>query len=402
MKKKKMALNVKIIIVMFIIMFITIGLKCLVEAGIEEQTNGKIEYYEQEYEPIDDKIDVNNIIEINRNRLSETIEIEEMDLEYITKYQDNNELPKGLIQVVQEGRNGTQEAIIKKTYENEELISTEQIGSKVTKSSVDKIVEIGTANYKSTYKVRIGDTLYVTSNSLTLRREPNINSENVSVINKNDSAKLLEIYEEWYKIVHNNEIGWVNSNCMTYIAPNQKHEDGSLSQKSKAELLSKLSFNMKLNEPSGLSLEQFKRIFENEAKDVKGVLKNNAQYFYYIEKQYKINGVFVAAVAVHESAWGTSKIADNKNNLFGYGAYDSSPYSSAYNFSNYSESIDLVARVFVKYYLNPAGTKIYDNEIATGKYYNGPTLNGVNKRYASDKNWANSVYKWMEYLYNRL
>ena len=235
MKKKKMALNVKIIIVMFIIMFITIGLKCLVEAGIEEQTNGKIEYYEQEYEPIDDKIDVNNIIEINRNRLSETIEIEEMDLEYITKYQDNNELPKGLIQVVQEGRNGTQEAIIKKTYENEELISTEQIGSKVTKSSVDKIVEIGTANYKSTYKVRIGDTLYVTSNSLTLRREPNINSENVSVINKNDSAKLLEIYEEWYKIVHNNEIGWVNSNCMTYIAPNQKHEDGSLSQKSKAE-----------------------------------------------------------------------------------------------------------------------------------------------------------------------
>ncbi len=34
--------------------------------------------------------------------------------------------------------------------------------------------------------------------------------------------------------------------------------------------------------------------------------------FYYIEKQYNINGVFVAAVGIHESAWGTSKIAIEK------------------------------------------------------------------------------------------
>ena len=115
-----------------------------------------------------------------------------------------------------------------------------------------------------------------------------------------------------------------------------------------------------------------------------------------------INGIFVAAIGIHESAWGTSKIAIQKNNLFGYGAYDSNPYNVAYNFSNYSESIDLLARVFVKYYLNPAGTSIYGGEKAVGTYYNGATLNGVNTKYASDKNWANAVFSYMQYLYNKL
>ena len=58
--------------------------------------------------------------------------------------------------------------------------------------------------------------------------------------------------------------------------------------------------------------------------------------------------------------------------------------------------------MFAKYYLNPNGTKIYNGEIATGSHYNGPNLTGVNKKYASDTNWANSVYKWMKYLYNKL
>ena len=37
--------------------------------------------------------------------------------------------------------------------------------------------------------------------------------------------------------------------------------------------------------------------------------------------------------------------------LFGYGASDSNPYNNAKTFSTYAEGIDLLARVFVKYYL---------------------------------------------------
>ena len=162
-----------------------------------------------------------------------------------------------------------------------------------------------------------------------------------------------------------------------------------------------LSFDMALNKPSGFSIEQFTKAL-TDSKDKNKTFQNNAKYFYYIEEQYKINGMFVAAIGIHESAWGTSKIAVNKKNLFGYGAYDSNPYNGAYKFDDYEESIDLIARVLVKYYINPKGTKIYDNTEANGKYYNGNTLSAVNKKYATDKNWANGVFSHMKYLYSKI
>ena len=162
-----------------------------------------------------------------------------------------------------------------------------------------------------------------------------------------------------------------------------------------------MNFNIALNKPSGFSLEQFTKAL-TDSKDKNKIFEKNAKYFYYIEKQYNINGMFVAAVGIHESAWGTSKIALNKNNLFGYGAYDSNPYNGAYTFDDYAEAIDLVSRVFVKYYLNPKGVKIYDGQTANGRYYSGNTLSAVNKKYATDKNWAKGVYTHMQYLYNKI
>ena len=55
-----------------------------------------------------------------------------------------------------------------------------------------------------------------------------------------------------------------------------------------------------------------------------------------------------------------------------------------------------------KYYLNEAGTEIYDEEVAVGTYYNGPTISGVNVRYASDPNWSTRIYEIMHSLYEKL
>ena len=179
------------------------------------------------------------------------------------------------------------------------------------------------------------------------------------------------------------------------IGTKQKVSDSAVSSSNA------LNFNMSLNKPSGLSLAQFEKIFANNANDKKGIMKDNAKYFYYAEQQYNVNGIFLAAVAIHESNWGTSAMSQNKKNLFRYGAYDRAPSENAYSFGTYAEGIDMLARVFAKYYLNPKGTAIYNGEVASGNYYNGSTLTGVNTKYASDKNWANAVYKWMQYLYNK-
>jgi len=234
--------------------------------------------------------------------------------------------------------------------------------------------------------------------------EPKEQSQKIATLSKGAELKLLSIENEWYKISSGSTIGYVKAESTTNIDQNRSQENqanGQVLGKSKEQLNAGLSFGMALNKPSGLTLEQFKKVL-TDSKDTNKIFQNNAEYFYYIEKQYNINGVFVAAVGIHESAWGTSKIAKDKKNLFGYGAYDSNPYNGAYNFTDYPESIDLMARVFVKYYINPKGTNIYGGEQAVGSYYNGPTLSGINEKYATDKNWANGVYNHMKYLYNKL
>jgi len=355
---------------------------------------------------INDNIEQLNLEEIIKkntlNTYKEEYVVEEIDLEFTTRYQNDSTLPTGTILVTQEGADGNQKVIIKKIYNGEELISENVQNAIITKAAINKVVNVGTGSgtvNKTTSKV--GDTLYVTSESLAMRLEADISTQKINTLSKNTKVKLVEKNGDWYKISYQNYVGWVNSECLTNVDTYVQQKQESTTSNNTGGV-SKLSFNMALNKKSGLSLEQFKKILSNDKNDKNNVFAKTAEYFYYAEQQYNVNGVFIAAVGVHESAWGTSNISLAKKNLFGYGAYDSNPTSGAYSFNNYSEGIDLIARVFAKYYLNPKGTPIYDGQVASGAHYNGSTLSAVNKKYASDKGWANKVYNWMEYLYNKL
>lgn len=159
---------------------------------------------------------------------------------------------------------------------------------------------------------------------------------------------------------------------------------------------------MPLNKKSGLAESDFKKILSGNASDTNKIFENNYKAFFDIEQKYGVNGIFLASLAIHESAWGTSQIASDKKNLFGYGSFDRDPYNMSFSFDTYEEGIETVAKVLVKSYLNPEGTTIYNNEKATGQYYNGPTLEGVNKKYSTDEDWHKKVFKYMETLYNKL
>ncbi len=341
-----------------------------------------------------EKVNIEEIIENNVQKNKEQIITEQEELEYITEYKNNKDLPIGVMQVQQEGRTGIQQITIKRTYDDQQEYQDELINSIIIKAPVNKIVEIGTAKNKVTYKITKGSNAYITSDRADIMREDTLDSSKITTLSKNTEIKVLDISDNWCKISVDGQVGWVKSENLTSLNPNESYPD-------KTNTVTKLEFNMALNKPSGLTLEQFQKVL-TDSKDTNKIFSENAEYFYYIEKQYNINGLFVAAIGIHESAWGTSKIAQSKKNLFGYGAYDSSPYSSSYSFTSYSEGIDLIARVLVKHYLNPSGTAIYGNEKATGKYYNGATITGVNQKYATDKNWANKVYSYMEYLYKKI
>lgn len=350
------------------------------------------------------EINIDEIVENNTKiKKVERLETQETDIEFTTQYIENSSLAKGKIQVLQEGVDGKQNSVLKNIYEGDKLISSTQVSSQITKASIDKIVQIGTGAYSNTYVPVVGDELQATSITLPIRVNPDENSEKIVTINKGQKVTLKAKQGDWYYVAYENYLGWAKMDCLEYVNPNGTGDgDENNIQYTKEQLSQNLGFSMLLNKPSGLSLEQFKKVLENDSNDKNNVFTENAEYFYYIEQQYNINGIFVAAVGIHESGWGTSSISKNKKNLFGYGAYDSDPSGSAYTFQSYAEGIDLIARVFVKYYLNPKGTPIYGGETASGTYYEGATLTAVNKRYATDKNWANGVFKWMTYLYNKL
>ena len=95
-------------------------------------------------------VDLDEIIANNTNKkyMKEEIYEKQEELEYITKYRNNSELYQGTTQVSQEGRNGIQTIIMKKTYnENGDVVKDEQVACVVTKSSINKIIDIGTKVY---------------------------------------------------------------------------------------------------------------------------------------------------------------------------------------------------------------------------------------------------------------
>lgn len=366
------------------------------------KTNEKITMEENK-----NKIDIEEIIKENTSAINKkTLNVDEVDLDYKTEYIQNPDLPTGTIQVTQEGIDGKQMMVIVKSYEGNEFVGEERIQGEVTQEAINKIVQIGVGEGVNNYTPKEGDSVYATPEIVKIRESASRKSSEICEIKKNEKAVIMKVVNNnWIKIQYSTYIGFADSSCFTNINPNgptpsQNFTDGI--EYSKEELLASLDFNMDLTKPSGLTLEQFKKVLSGDSNDKQNVLASNAEYFYYAEKQYGINGIYLASMAIHEGGWGTSKIANDKKNLFGYGAYDSNPYGGSYSFDTYAEGIDLVARVLVKNYLNQKGTEIYDGQIATGMYYNGPTLTGVNTRYASDKNWANAVFKWMTYLYNRL
>lgn len=103
------------------------------------------------------------------------------------------------------------------------------------------------------------------------------------------------------------------------------------------------------------------------------------------QQKYGVNAQYLAAHAILESNWGTSAIAQDKHNLFGFQAYDDSPYASAAYFPEFRDSILYVAYYVRVNYLDP-----------TGRYFVSSTLQGMNVHYATDPDWGEKIASVMQ------
>lgn len=94
-----------------------------------------------------------------------------------------------------------------------------------------------------------------------------------------------------------------------------------------------------------------------------------------------INELYVAAHAVIETGWGElGDIVREKNNLYGFGAFDVAPEEMAHGFDSFADCTRHAMSYVREEYLTEGGD-----------HYNGPTLDGMNVKYATDDQWAESI-----------
>ena len=117
-------------------------------------------------------------------------------------------------------------------------------------------------------------------------------------------------------------------------------------------------------------------------------------FFKSSESLYGGNAILMMSLAINESSLGQSKIARDKNNLFGHTAYDSSAYSSATGYLNPYESIIGHAKSYINCgYANPRDSRYYGSNM-------GNKSSGMNIMYASDPSWGEKAANYY-YLFDK-
>lgn len=103
------------------------------------------------------------------------------------------------------------------------------------------------------------------------------------------------------------------------------------------------------------------------------------------EEEYGTNALYLLAHAIHESNWGKSAIARDKNNLFGIGANDGNPYEDAWEYESYEEGILEAAEAFIVPRYFESSSSIYNGA------HLGNKSTGMNVKYASDAYWGQKI-----------
>ncbi|MCM3636528.1 S-layer homology domain-containing protein [Sporosarcina luteola] len=117
---------------------------------------------------------------------------------------------------------------------------------------------------------------------------------------------------------------------------------------------------------------------------VKSKLRGLGSYIKEMEAQYRVNGLFILSTAMHESDFGMSRNALEKNNLFGIRVFDSTPEAGE-KYATPQRSIEAFVLEYAnKNYGTPGAA--YAKGAAPGN-----KTSGFNVHYASDPTWGAKI-----------
>lgn len=119
------------------------------------------------------------------------------------------------------------------------------------------------------------------------------------------------------------------------------------------------------------------------------------QYFKEAEATYGQNALMMFSHAITESSYGTSNIAKDKNNLFGYGAADSCAYDCAYSYDSPRDSIMDYAKKTGDRYSVVSGKYYYGSHF--GNKSSGRNIKYMTDPYAGEKEASNSFLSDLDF-----
>ncbi|PFH85625.1 SH3 domain-containing protein [Bacillus sp. AFS088145] len=237
----------------------------------------------------------------------------------------------------------------------------------------------------------ITDTTYITTSELNIRQTYDASSPLLTVIPVNMILIATDkASNNWYKVSYNGKTGYVSGSYIKQV-------------KTGDPMTSRDSYQfIDLRTPSPVTAAQINTYIASNVKSgVKSILTDQGQLFIDAGNKYGVNALYLAAHAIHESGFGTSQISLGKNNLFGFGSYDSTPYIASYKFMSVKENVEYIARSIKSTYLNPSNWKY------KGAYLGFSTKDmsnvridaaseGMNFYYATDPNWGKLIAQHME------
>jgi len=115
----------------------------------------------------------------------------------------------------------------------------------------------------------------------------------------------------------------------------------------------------------------------------KSVLLNEGSTFISNQNKYGVNGLLIYAMACHESAYGTSSLAKNYNNLFGWNAIDSN-VNNASKYDSISKCVEQHMGYNLRKYLDRSNALWFGSCLGTKGV-------GFNVEYASDPYWGYGI-----------
>lgn len=230
----------------------------------------------------------------------------------------------------------------------------------------------------------------VIEDNVRLRTEPDYESETKRLLQRGMVFDIKAKHEKFLEISFNGETGFIDVSLIEqyeeeppyelYVEPIVTEEE--VQEVEVGQVDGVPHFNpYNLRELSNLSENQIYRMLEGSA------LQTLSRAYYYYEKQYNVNAIFLMALNSEESGHGRSALAINNNNL---GGVKNGDQGWAY-FSDWGESLEYIANLIDKYYLSEDGL-----------YYNGPSIWNVNTKYCEGYQWSENLISIANDLINKL